>query len=338
MPGGSSLDVLAVGHAIVDVLTHCDDDLVAAVGLDRGVMTLVDADRSGAIYAAMGPGVETSGGSAANTAAGVASLGGRAAFAGRVADDQFGAVFTHDIRSIGVTFEPGPPESGGPETARCLVLVTPDAQRTMATHLGVAGELAPGDVDDALSAVALVTYLEGYLVGGPGQAALESAAAAAHRAGRKVALTLSDPFWVELHRDIFLQLLEDLEVDILFANEAEALSISRADGMHEAMQWLRRLAKLVTVTLGPRGALVAGPAGAVDNVLARPVEHVVDTTGAGDLYAAGFLFGLTRDLPLVSCAELGCLAAAEIITHDGARPADPLHGLLGPRLTHQGAT
>ncbi len=319
----AALDVVAFGSAIVDVLTHCHDDLIATHGLVKGTMALVDAERSEAIYASMGPGVEVSGGSAANTAAGVASLGGRAAFVGKVADDEMGRIFAHDLRATGVAYTTPPAaRADGLGTARSLILVTPDAERTMNTFLGVAGDLAAGDVDEALVASAAVTYLEGYLVGVPSaEGALRRAADVAHRTGRLVALTLSDPLLVASQRDAFLAALGD--VDVLLANEAEARALTGEDDLDAAIGALSRSCPVVAVTRSEHGAVVTdGKETAA--VPAMPVHQVVDTTGAGDLFAAGFLRGLTAGLPLPDCARLGCLAAAEVISHVGARPQTSL--------------
>ena len=316
--------MLAVGNAIVDVLSHCDDALLDAHGLAKGTMTLVDRERAERIYDSMGPGVEMSGGSAANTAVGVAGLGGRAAFVGKVGDDDLGRIFDHDIRAAGVEFST-PPAPPGPATARCLILVTPDAQRTLNTFLGVAAEIDVSDVDEALVARAGITYLEGYLVGmdSAGEA-LAKSVAAAHAAGNRVALTLSDPAWVAAQRAAFEKLLD--QVDILLANEVEALSLTGADDLDAAVEGLQDRCPVVTVTRSERGAVVAGP-GEVHAVPAAATSRVVDTTGAGDLYAAGFLLGLTRGMPLADCARLGCLAAAEVISHLGARPMCSLREL-----------
>jgi len=322
------LDVVTVGHAIVDVLAHCDDALVAAHGLVKGTMTLVDLERSAAVYDSMPAGVEVSGGSAANTAAGVASLGGRAAFVGKVRDDELGEIFTHDLRSTGVVYSTAPGTSG-PPTARCLILVTPDAERTMNTYLGVAGELAAGDVDAALVASAAITYVEGYLVGLPSaEGALEAAVDAAHRAGRRVALTLSDPSWVALQRDAFTALLP--MVDILLGNETEALEITGEATLDAALATLTKTSPVVAVTRGAQGAVASD---GTDTVIvpAEPVAHVDDTTGAGDLFAAGFLLGLARERPLGDCLRLGALAAAEVISHTGARPQTSLAALAAAK-------
>jgi sugar/nucleoside kinase (ribokinase family) len=319
-----SYDVLAVGHAIVDVLSHCDDDLVAGHGLQKGTMTLVDGERAAAVYSSMGPGVEVSGGSAANTAAGVASLGGRAAFVGKVADDELGRIFTHDLRATGVAYST-PPAASGVGTARCLILVTPDAERTMNTFLGVAAKLGAVDIDEGMVASSRISYLEGYLVGvGAAEGALERTVALAREAGSTVALTLSDPLWVRLNRDAFSALLPS--VDVLLANEEEALELTGAAGLEAALDTLAATCPVVAVTRGARG-VVATDGKETVAVAAEPVDHVVDTTGAGDLFAAGFLFGLARDLPLEICCRLGTLAAAEVISHVGARPQTSLQHL-----------
>jgi sugar/nucleoside kinase (ribokinase family) len=322
------LDVVTVGHAIVDVLAHCDDALVAAHGLVKGTMTLVDLERSAAVYASMSSGVEVSGGSAANTAAGVASLGGRAAFVGKVRDDELGEIFTHDLRSTGVVYST-PAGTSGPPTARCLILVTPDAERTMNTYLGVAGELAAGDIDGGLVGSARITYVEGYLVGLPSAGtALEAAIAAAHRGGRQVALTLSDPSWVARQRDAFSALLP--KIDVLLGNEAEALEITGEATLDAALAALTKTTAVVAVTRGADGA-VASDGKETVAVAAEPVAHVEDTTGAGDLFAAGFLLGLARERPLEDCLRLGALAAAEVISHIGARPQVSLAELAAER-------
>ncbi|HZQ26953.1 MAG TPA: adenosine kinase [Acidimicrobiales bacterium] len=319
------IDVLAVGSAIVDVLTPAADDFVAAHGLVKGTMALIDADAADRLYGEMGPGIEVSGGSAANTVAGVASLGNSAAFVGKVRDDQLGAVFTHDIRAAGVHFAT-PPAADGPGTARCLVLVTPDAQRTMSTYLGAAVGLSAADVDPAVVGRAQVTYLEGYLWDPPEAIdALRQAIAAAHQNGGKVAFSLSDPFCVSRHRDEFLDLVE-AHVDILFGNEEEVSMLYKTDDLDVALDELRGLVDVAAVTRGAAGSVAVAGDETV-SVPAEPVQAVVDTTGAGDLYAAGFLVGLVRGVPLVQCARLGGLAAAEVISHVGARPQQPLDAL-----------
>ena len=321
----ATLDVVAIGHAIVDVLAHAEDADLEELGLAKGSMTLVDAEEAEALYGAMGPAVEASGGSAANTAAGLASFGAAAAFVGKVRDDQLGAVFTHDIRAVGVEYST-PPAQDGPATARCLVLVTPDAQRTMSTYLGAATGLRAEDVDDSLVTRSRVTYLEGYLWDPPEAIdALRRAMAVAHAAGRQVAFSLSDPFCVERHRDEFTALVDE-QVDVLFANEVEIVSLTGASSFDEAAEAVAGRCRVAALTRGPRGSVVVEAASRIE-VPAMPVDEVVDTTGAGDLYAAGFLFGLTHGADLETCASLGSLAAAEVISHVGARPQVPLAGL-----------
>ncbi len=326
MDSGRDLDAVAVGSAIVDVLATADDALLEAHGLVKGTMALVDAERAEALYAAMGPAVAISGGSAANTVAGIASFGGAAAFIGKVGDDQLGSVFAHDIRAVGVEFAT-PPLRGGPATARCLVLVTPDAQRTMSTYLGAASGLRAEDIDEGVIVRAQVTYLEGYLWDPPEAIdALRRAIGLAHAARRQVALSLSDPFCVDRHRQEFLDLIEG-EVDVLFANEVEIMSLLEVATFEEAVRAVRGLCDVAALTRGPLGSVVVAGTTVVD-VPAAPVERVVDTTGAGDLYAAGFLHGFTRGADIERCARLGTLAAAEVITHLGARPQVPLATLV----------
>jgi sugar/nucleoside kinase (ribokinase family) len=323
----SRFDVLTIGNALVDVLVHADDEFVARTGVEPGAMTMVDAARSDEIYAQMGPATEMSGGSAANTASGVASFGGRAAYIGRVSDDTFGKVFSHDLRSAGVHFEV-PPASTGAPTGRCLVIVTPDAQRTMCTFLGAGAELDESYIDEALVESSAVTYLEGYVWDPPAaKKAVRRAAAIAHRADRRVALTLSDPLCVERHRDEFLELIEH-DVDILFANEHEITMLYEVDTFDQALHRVRDHCAIAALTRGAHGSvIVAGDD--VHVIDAHPVE-VVDTTGAGDLYAAGFLFGLTHGYDLATCGRLASLAAAAVISHLGARPAEVLAELARP--------
>jgi sugar/nucleoside kinase (ribokinase family) len=319
-----ALDVVAVGSAIVDVLARCDDALVASHGLVKGTMVLVDHDRAVAVYKTMPAGIEVSGGSAANTAAGIASLGGAAAFIGKVRDDPLGEIFVHDLRSTGVAYAV-PPGTSGPPTARSLILVTPDAERTMSTYLGTAGELTAGDVDTVLVASARITYVEGYLVGLPtAEGALDAAVAAAHDAGRRVALTLSDPAWVAFQRDAFNARLP--AVDILLGNESEALEITGESDVEAALRSLTKTCSVVALTRGPAGAVAWG-GDEIVSVPAGPVAKVEDTTGAGDLFAAGFLLGLARERALEECLRLGALAAGEVISHIGARPQTSLAAL-----------
>jgi len=326
------LDVLGIGNALVDVISHEAERFLAVHEMVKGSMTLIDTGRAEALYAAMGPGIEQSGGSAANTMCGVASFGGRAGYVGKVAGDQLGQVFRHDLRATGVEFD-SPPGDHGVPTGRCLIVVTPDAQRTMNTYLGVSELLGPDDVDDHLVASAKVTYLEGYLWDRPeAMAAYRRAAKAAHRAGRRVALTLSDSFCVARHRDAFLGLVVD-DVDVLFANEAEITALYQVGTFDEALQQVRGHCEVAALTRGPHGSvIVAGDE--VHVIDAHPVEHVADTTGAGDLYASGFLYGLTAGHDLRLCGQLASLAAAEVISHVGARPATSLAdlaaGLLDP--------
>jgi sugar/nucleoside kinase (ribokinase family) len=326
MAEGAPLDVLGIGNAIVDVLSHADDDFLSAEGLVKGTMALIDADAADRLYSRVGPAVEVSGGSCANTIAGAASLGSAVAYIGRVRDDDLGRIFTHDIRAAGVEYATAA-ASSGPGTARCLVMVTPDAQRTMCTYLGASVGLGPADIDPDLVRRAAVTYLEGYLWDPPeAKEAFRAAIAAAKAAGRRVALTLSDPFCVERHRGEFLSLVEN-DIDILFANEDEIVALYGAEGVEEAVGALRGRCPIAAVTRSEKGSIVVTD-GAVHEVPAARVERVVDTTGAGDLYAAGFLHGLTAGLPLPECARIGGIAAAEIIAHVGARPEADLAALV----------
>lgn len=314
----AELDLLGIGNAIVDVLSRADEASLAGWGLEKGTMTLIDAGQAEVLYAATGPGVEVSGGSCANTIAGAASLGARVGYIGKVRDDELGRTFAHDLRAAGVSFRT-PAASDGPGTARCLIVVTPDAQRTMGTYLGASAELGPDDVDEALVASAAITYLEGYLWDPPAaKEAFRKAVEIARGAGRRVALTLSDPFCVERHRDEFSELIAD-GVDVLFANEAELVSLVQAASFDEAVAAVRGRCEVVAVTRSELGSVVI-TADDVQAVPAAAVEHLIDTTGAGDLYAAGFLHGLTAGRPLPECAWLGAVAAAEVISHFGARP------------------
>ncbi|CAA7611834.1 Sugar kinase [Candidatus Terasakiella magnetica] len=330
----NSTHVAGIGNAIVDVLVHADDLLLHRLGLTKGVMTLIDAQQADAIYSQLPAGIECSGGSAANTIAGIAALGGRAAYVGKVKDDQLGQVFRHDIRSAGVTFDTAPSVSGA-ATARCFVLVTPDAQRTMLTYLGACIELGPDDIDHAAITGAEVTYLEGYLYDPPqAKRAFLSAATAAHGAGRMVSLSLSDPFCVDRHRAAFVDLVAQ-HVDILFANEAELCALYQTEDFDTAIRQVRGHCRVAAVTRGDKGSVVVTDED-IHVIAADPVEAVVDTTGAGDLYAAGFLFGFTQGRDLATCAMLGGIAAGEIISHFGARPEHSLKDLvrrkLGPQI------
>ena len=323
-------DVLAIGNAIVDVLAHAEEGFLAEQGLEKGAMTLIDAETAERLYDLMGPGVECSGGSAANTVAGVAGFGGSAAYIGKVRDDELGRIFRHDIRAAGVAFDTAPAR-GGPPTARCLVLVTPDAQRTMHTYLGACVELTPGDIDPDRVRASKVTYLEGYLWDPPrAKEAFLSAIEIAHGAGRKVALTLSDNFCVERHRQEFRDLVDD-HVDLLFANEDEIMALYEVDTFDAALQAVRGRVEVAALTRSERGSVILGPE-AVHVVDADTAPIVVDTTGAGDLYAAGFLHGFTRGLDLAHCGRLGGVAAAEVIAHMGARPDRSLAEVARERL------
>ena len=322
----ASIDVVGIGNAIVDVIAHAEDAFLAQEALVKGTMTLVDAARAEALYRMMGPAIEASGGSAGNTMAGIASLGGKGAYIGKVRDDFLGQVFRHDITAIGVRFDTQAATSG-PGTARCLILVTPDGQRTMNTYLGACVDLGPADIDPDVIAAAQITYLEGYLFDPPkAQEAFRKAAAIAHAAGRKVALSLSDPFCVGRHRADFRDLV-DGHVDILFANEAEICSLYETDDFAAAAAAARGHVAIAALTRSAEGSVILA-LGAEHRIDPAPVARVVDTTGAGDLYASGFLYGLTRDLPLPTCGEIGSLCAAEIISHFGARPEIKLSELV----------
>jgi adenosine kinase len=323
-------DVLGIGNAIVDVLARTDDDFLVRQKMPKGSMSLIDEARARAIYEAMGPATEISGGSAANTIAGVASFGGRAAFIGKVKKDGFGETFAHDIRASGVAFST-PPASDGPSTARCYVLVTPDGERTMNTYLGAAQNLSPSDLDDDEIAAAKIIYLEGYLWD-PKDAkeAFRKAAKVAHAAGRSVALTLSVSFCVVRYRAEFVDLVRSRTVDLLFANESELKSLYETGDFETALAALKNDTKLAVVTRSEKGAVVLD-GGKAEAVPAFPVEQVVDATGAGDLFAAGFLYGRAREMPHAVSARLGALAAAEVISHIGARPSRNLADLARER-------
>jgi len=318
----TELDVVGIGNAIVDIIARCDDDFIAAEGLAKGGMRLIDAAEADRLYSQMGPATEMSGGSAANTCAGLASLGARTAFIGKVAGDQFGTVFAHDIRAIGVEYETTQSHSQSP-TARCLVLVTPDGERTMSTYLGASTELGNGEIVPELIRTARITYLEGYLFDPPeAKAAFHEAARIAAEAGRQVALSLSDTFCVERHRAAFRSLIQG-GVDVLFGNQEEVCALYETDTLDDALAQLRAECTLAAVTRSGAGSIIMTPEDTIE-VPAAQVDEVVDTTGAGDLYAAGFLHGLARGRPLAECGQLASLAAAEIISHIGARPETSL--------------
>jgi adenosine kinase len=319
-------DVLGIGNAIVDVIARAEDDFLVAQGMHKGGMALIDEARAEAVYQAMGPATESSGGSAANTIVGVASFGARAAFIGKVKDDELGRTFAHDIRAANVTFDVKPAKDG-PSTARCYIMVTPDGERTMNTYLGAAQDLKPSDIDEAAVSKAAVVYLEGYLWDPPqAKEAFLKAAAIAHRAGRQVALTLSDSFCVDRYRGEFLELIKGRTVDIVFANEHELHSLYETADFDTGIRALQKDAKLAVVTRSAKGCVVISGEG-MEAVNAVPVEQVVDVTGAGDLFAAGFLVGLARGSDHRNAARLGALAASEVIQHVGARPAVSLKAL-----------
>ncbi len=311
-------DVTAIGNAIVDVISQADDAFLKKHRLHKGSMTLIDAATAERIYGLMGPGVETSGGSAANTVAGIAGLGGRAAFVGKVAADQLGDVFRHDIQAAGVAFETPAHESAAVSTGRCLILVTQDGHRTMQTFLGAAADVGPGDVDGKLIVDSKVVYLEGYLWDQPvAREAFLKAARLAAAAGRKVAFTLSDPFCVDRHREAFVDFIEN-HVDILFANEDEIKSLYRVDDFDAALQLVAGQCEVAALTRSEKGSVIAC-GDEVHVIDAVAVARVVDTTGAGDAYAAGFLYAYTQGNGLRACGRLGGLMAAEVISHFGAR-------------------
>ena len=324
--GAPRYDVIGMGNALVDVISHVDDAFLEAHGMVKGWMDLIDTPRAVAIYDALGAGVEMSGGSAANTIVGVASFGGRGAYIGKVSGDDLGDVFAHDLLAVGVQFHAGGRDNGEP-TGRCLICVTPDAERTMNTFLGASSLLSTADVDLTAVADAQVLYMEGYLFDrDDAKAAFRAAAEVAHEAGRMVSLTLSDSFCVERHRDDFLALVSD-QVDLLFGNESELTALYQTDTLDAAIAEARQHSPLVACTVGARGSLVVTPEEVIASP-AVPVRKVIDTTGAGDLYAAGFLHGITTGRSLADCAQLGAIAAAEVISHVGPRPLVELRTLL----------
>ncbi|MCB0995745.1 MAG: adenosine kinase [Acidimicrobiales bacterium] len=323
-------DVVGIGNAIVDVISQEGEAFIGELDLVKGAMTLIEADRAHELYAAMSPAIEDSGGSAANTMAGLASFGSSAAYIGKVRDDQLGEVFRHDIRAVGVDFDV-PPAPDGPPTARCLIVVTPDAARTMNTFLGISGFLHPDDIDTDLVAASRVLYCEGYIYDVPvTKQAIRLALSAAQRAGNKVSFTLSDSFCVERHHEEWLELVDD-HIDILFANEHEICTLYRTDDFDAALDDVRGRCEIACLTRSEKGSVIV-TADSVVEVPAWPVEDVIDTTGAGDLYAAGFLHGYGRGLDLATCGALASLAAAEVISHVGARPAVPLAELAARHL------
>ncbi len=322
-------DVLTIGNALVDVLSHEDDAFLLEHDLVKGSMHLIDHSRAEELYGAMGPGIEVSGGCAANTAAGVVSFGGTAAFLGKVRDDQFGSLYRHDLSSVGVTSEvPAAPADAEDPTGRCLIMVTPDGERTLNTHLGIAAKVSVDDVDPAVVASAGLVYVEGYLWD------IESTKDAIRKVldstadGARFAFTMSDSFCVERHLDEWVTLVDE-QVDVLFGN-AEEVQVLCGTGFDEAVRQLQGRVKVAVITRGAAGSVVATEDDVIE-VAPEAVASIVDTTGAGDLYAAGFLYGYTQGLPLAECGRLGSLAAAEVISHTGARPLTPLARLLTPR-------
>lgn len=319
------LDVVGIGNAIVDVITHVDDDFLIGNGIAKGGMTLIDMAGAEALYAKMPPGIEASGGSAANSIAGIAALGGKAAFIGKVKRDQLGEVFAHDLRAIGVRYDTAMAEDGN-ATGRCLITVTPDAQRSMTTYLGAGQELYPAHIDEALIQAAQITYLEGYLWDPPlAKRAFRKAMDTARKANRRVAFTLSDAFCVDRYRPEFQNLVET-QIDILFANEAEIISLYQTGNFEAAMAAVRGKCDIAVLTRSEKGSVILQ--GDAVHLIAAAPTHLVDSTGAGDLFAAGFLFGLTNGRDAATSARIGALAAAEVISHLGPRPEADLKQLL----------
>lgn len=326
MTANPTYDVAGIGNAIVDVLCFAPDETVAGHGLAKGSMQLVEESRARELYALMGQTTECSGGSVANSLAGLASLGARTAFIGKVRADQLGTIFTHDMHAVGTHFNTRPLEIG-PATANCLVYVTPDAQRTMATYIGACSHVSETDIDETIIENAGITYIEGYLWDMENaKAAIRKAIHIAHEAGRRVAFTLSDTFCVDRHREEFLSLIEN-DIDILFANEAEIKALYQTDHLQTALTRVQGKCDVVAVTRSEKGSMVITD-GAMEELPTEIVQNVVDTTGAGDLYAAGFLFGMSRGWKLAACAQLGNRCAGEIITQLGARSMKPLHTLV----------
>jgi sugar/nucleoside kinase (ribokinase family) len=312
-------DVLTIGNAIVDILARCEDAFLSENAIIKGAMNLIDAERAELLYSQMGPAVEASGGSAGNTAAGIASFGGRAAYFGKVAEDQLGGIFQHDIRAQGVHYQTKP-EGNHPPTARSMIFVTPDGERSMNTYLGACVELGPEHVEEAVVAEAKVTYFEGYLWDPPrAKEAILECARIAHANGREVSMSLSDPFCVGRYRSEFLELMRSGTVDIVFANRQEALSLYETEDFDLALSKLSQDCRLAAVTMSEEGAIIVRGDERF-RIPAYAITELVDTTGAGDLFAAGFLFGYTQGRPLEDCGKLGCLAAALVIQQIGPRP------------------
>ena len=320
----SEFDVLCIGNAIVDIIARAEDDFLHQNSIIKGAMNLIDADRAELLYDRMGPAVETSGGSAGNTAAGVASLGGKAAFFGKVADDHLGGIYRHDIRAQGVAFDTHP-LSGTPPTARSMIFVTPDGERSMNTYLGACIELGPDDIEEDKVAGSAVTFFEGYLWDPPrAKDAIRKAAEIAHANNRQMSMTLSDPFCVDRYRDEFLDLMRSGTVDIVFANEEEMKSLYQTGDFETALEAFRADCRVAIVTRSEKGS-IAMTGSETASVSAHEIDNLVDTTGAGDLYAAGFLYGYTKGHTLENCAHLGSLAAAVVIQQIGPRPQISLH-------------
>lgn len=319
----SEFDVLCIGNAIVDIIARCEDDFLRDNNIIRGAMNLIDVERAELLYSRMGPAIEASGGSAGNTAAGVASFGGKAAFFGKVSDDTLGKLYTHDIRAQGVAYDTKP-LAGDPPTARSMIFVTPDGERSMNTYLGACVELGPEDVEAEKAKGAKVTYFEGYLWDPPrAKEAIRMTADLAHQAGREVAMTLSDPFCVDRYREEFLELMRSGTVDIVFANEHELVSLYQTASFETALNAIRGDCKMAAITRSERGSIVVTREETV-TVNAIEISELVDTTGAGDLYAAGFLFGYTSGRSLADCGRLGSLAAGLVIQQVGPRPRQNL--------------
>ncbi|MEI2703840.1 MAG: adenosine kinase [Ilumatobacteraceae bacterium] len=326
MPNRVRFDVVGIGNALVDVIAHAEDRFITRHALVKGSMTLIDTDRALELYRALGSAIEMSGGSAANTMTGVASFGGRAGYIGKVSADELGDVFAHDLRAVGVRFKAGDKNSGIP-TGRCIIVVTPDAERTMNTYLGASSMLNEDDLDEGMIAAGKVLYMEGYLFDRTeAKQAFRRAAEVAHDHGRQVSLTLSDSFCVDRHRSDFRALVAD-QVDVLFGNRGELVSLYETETFDQAVELVRQECQLAVVTTGADGCLIIG-GDEIVSVPAQPVTEVLDTTGAGDLFAAGFLYGFTRGMALAECGRLGALAAAEVISHVGPRPLVELRTLL----------
>lgn len=328
----ANFDVVGIGNALVDVVAHVDEDFLRDQQVVKGSMTLVDSARADFLYGKMPPGVEVSGGSCANTMAGIASLGGKGAYIGKVKDDYFGRIFRHDLQSLGMEFSTRA-SADGPATGRCLVLVTHDAQRTMCTDLGAANLLTVDDLNAAVLQTSKVTYLEGYLFDRPeAQRAFVRAAQYAHDSGHKVSISLSDPFCVDRHRTAFRDLVA-AHIDILFANEQEILALYQVERFDDALQKLLTLGhtEIACLTRGSKGSVIVSR-GEVHVIDAEPVKTVIDTTGAGDMYAAGFLYGYTQGCDLGTCGRIASIAAAEAISHNGARPQTSLADLVVEKI------